>query len=347
VVCPEFGSLEEFAMVHPYVAILLLVLVIGRFGCRLHDRLGDGVRRIRWTNIPGFRETGAILLAALLVGCQQGGRGFQEEQEAAKREVGELAAVTGILLQTYMDARVTEMLVMSKCGVSLEEALRTREALSAANRVLKEWMVISRAYEAMVVLDKAGLCVAGAPAELVDQDLSSEEGFAGAVQGKLTLTDAHKSKLLVSLDTRSIGWTVVIAVPLGSADKSTGVLMSYLAWSRLEELTASIRIGATGYAYVMDRDGRIIVHPGRALYGKELRGPPINLPDLAEAVQSKMRNHSYKFKNIITGRLDNKLAGFAYPTGCGNFPGLGWTVGAVGDEAELVGGQTLWRRLLR
>jgi Cache domain len=259
------------------------------------------------------------------------------------------AIATGIFrdLNVYMDARVTEMLVCPALSESFKEALAKPEMRADANRKLEKWLKTSGAYEAILVLDKAGTCLASAPAGLVNQDFSSNSAFQGAVGGKLTIVDAHKSDAVASLDPKSKGWTATIAVPIKVANKVDGVLMSFLKWSRLAALVMSVQAGKTGYVWMVNNQNQVVIHPNEQLYGESVRGPRIKLPQLDDAIKKKAPYLSYEFENIRTRRADTKLVAMAYPQGYGNFAGLGWTVGVGADRAELGPNQSLLKIFLR
>ena len=279
---------------------------------------------------------GIILLSTVAAGCSKIGSSVDESRKTAMREMQMIATYAADLLNVYMDARVTEMLVCSKTSEQFKKAVTDPEARTGANRILGEWLKTSKAYDAIMLVDKTGVCVASAPAELVNHDFSDDSAFKGAIGGKLTLADAHKSDALASLDPKSKGWTATIAVPIKAGKDSVGVLMSYLKWSRLRELTRSMPVGKSGYVYVLNRENQVILHPAERLYGIGLRDRRINLPNLDDAVRRRLGTARYDFENVMTHRVDHKLVGFAYPEGYGNFPGLGWTVGAAADESELV-----------
>jgi methyl-accepting chemotaxis protein len=212
---------------------------------------------------------------------------------------------------------------------------------------VEEWLKNSGAYEAILLIDKAGVCLASAPAGLVNQNFSDNEAFKGAIKGKLTVSDAHKSDVLVSLDPKSRGWTAAIAVPVKVENEVAGVLISFLKWSKLAELIMNIRVGTSGYVFVMNKQNQVIIHPAEYLYGLSLRDPKINLSSLDEAITRKVPYYAYEFRNVRTRQLDNKLVGFAYPKGYGNFPGLGWTVGAGMDRSETMVDGSILKGLLR
>lgn len=207
-------------------------------------------------------------------------------------------------------------------------------------------MKASGAYDAILLLDKTGACLASAPEGFVNEGFSNDEAFKGAVKGKLTISDVHRSEALASLDPKSKGWTLAIAVPLKVGKDVEGVLVSYLKWKRLEELIFRIKVGRTGYVFVLNSQNQVIVHPAQQLYGLSPRDRQINLPALDDAIRQKVPYFTYQFKNRMTEKMDTKISGFAYPQGYGNFPGLGWVVGAGADRSE-IGEPPLLMRLFR
>ncbi|MFZ5867665.1 MAG: cache domain-containing protein [Thermodesulfobacteriota bacterium] len=292
----------------------------------------------------------AVLLVAVVAGCNQSSKTDGQLDDAQKAAMGELLGIArscANLLNVYMDARITDMLVLSATSDPLKQALTKPEAREDANRILEAWLKASGAYEAILLLDKKGVCLASAPKELESGDFSNDEAFKGAVAGKLTVSDAHKSDVLTSPDPKSKVWTAAIAVPIKVGKDVEGVLVSYLKWSRLEVLMRSTPVGKTGYVYVLNSRNQVILHPAKMFYGIGLGEERINLPALDDAVRKKAPNCRYQFRNPMTGSMDTKLAGLAYPKAYENFSGLGWTVGAGANEAEIIWLHPLVRMFLR
>lgn len=272
---------------------------------------------------------------------------------AAFRELRGIAAAAADVLNVYMDARITDMLMCSTVCEGLEKALNSADQRGNANRNLEMCLKLSGAYDAIVLLDKKGVCVASAPESLVGRHFSGDAAFKGADTGKLTVTDPHNAEFMVPLvlesksKSKSKGWTTAIGVPMKEGNEVEGVLIGYLRWSQIEALINSIRVGKTGYVYVLNRRNQVIVHPARQLYGVGLQDRPIALVGLDAAIKRKAASYSYEFVNVRTRKTDIKFVGFAYPREYGNFPGLGWTVGAGVDESEIVARHPLWRMLSR
>ena len=143
--------------------------------------------------------------------------------------------------------------------------------------------------------------------------------------------------MVEQLDPTSGGWTLGIAAPVKVGENVQGAMLAYLKWAPIEKMITDIKIGESGYVYVANRKQEVIIHPSRDLYLKNISGPPINLPALTEALKKKDRDIVYRFTNVKTKRLDEKVVGIAYPGGLGQFEGLGWALGAGADKSEIMG----------
>lgn len=304
-----------------------------------------------------FHLSITLILLAAIGGCSQDTKldpRLDDSQKAAVREVQGIAAAAANLLNVYMDARVTDLLVCSTTSDRLRQGLVSIEARDETNHVLAKWLKISGHYQAILLADKNGGCVASAPTGLVNRNVSDEIDFKDAVKGKLAISDAYQSDIVSSLDPESKGWTLSIAAPVFIGDEVAGVLMTCLKWSQLEQLVSSFKVGETGHIFLLNAQNQFIVHRSKILYGNGLRGPAINSPELDDAVRHKVSYKRYKYRMTGTATVGSDtitvidkssigLIGFAYPRGYGNFQGLGWTVAAGVDEVEIVGGNWFWR----
>lgn len=258
-----------------------------------------------------------------------------EAQNSAKREMRSIAEAAAQTANEFMNARCSDILVWSNLRL-IKEALEVAEVREDASETLREMVKLYGAYEAVSLLDRNGNCVASSWPALVGTDFSKSNAFKGALAGKLTLVDAHKEKIVEKIDRASKGWTLTISAPVKIAGNVTGVLMGYLKWKPLENLMREVKVGKTGYVWVVNTKNEAIVHPKASLYGVRASKPPINLPLLDRALNNRQTDIVYKFENPDTKRVDNKIVGIAYPKGLGNFPGLGWRLGAGADSGELL-----------
>ena len=124
--------------------------------------------------------------------------------------------------------------------------------------------------------------------------------------------------------------------------------MAFLKWSQLRMIVVSVRVGRTGYVYVVNRKNQIIIHPGgQDYYGLSLRDPKINRPEVDDAISRRAPNSVYETRVIALDRLATRFEGYAYPRGYRNFPGLGWTVCAGAFESDIVAWDPILRWLFR
>lgn len=118
---------------------------------------------------------------------------------------------------------------------------------------------------------------------------------------------------------------VSAAEPVKDASgKVVGVVAVDLSLGGLADRIAKIKIGDTGYVYVVDNSNNTMIHPNRDLIGK-----PIPVPELAEAFKTgKDAAVIYKFKND-KGKMEEKFATFTI------VPAVGWKVGSTINMSEI------------
>jgi methyl-accepting chemotaxis protein len=257
-------------------------------------------------------------------------------EETTISQMQAIAKSTGDSLNVFMNDRVSDVLTWSQLRL-VRDALTVAEIRDDMASTFNEFQRAYGYYEAIALLDATGRCVVATPPALSALDFSTDPAFKGAKAGQLALEDFHYSKLVETLDPESKGWTLTIAAPVKIAENVVGVVLAFLKWSPLEDLVKAVPVAQTGYVYVVSNKIQGMIHPDRAIYGQDVAGPKINLPGLDKAMRNKEPSNIYSFRNVRTGRLDYKAVGLAYPKGLGNFPGLGWIVGAGADASETGG----------
>lgn len=254
------------------------------------------------------------------------------QKVSAREYVLNTARTAKLLVSSYMADRVRDNAAWAELE-TVKKALRDEDSRDPATVLLQQLVESYGTYELTVLVDANGLAVCSSSPQCAGMSFAEANEFKAAMEGKLSVGQAHHSEIVKELNPDSRGWTLCIAVPVKGTGNMSGVLMSYLKWRPLEDLVASIRVGMTGYAYILDAKRRVVVHPNRQLYRETVAGPKIKLPVLDRAVRTKSSHISYEFKNIKTKRIDTKLVGLAYLKPHGN---LGWVVGAGANASELV-----------
>src|SRR5271157_61981 len=236
----------------------LKIRILGNYKVRLRTKL------VSWFLV-------ASILPLLLAGYLAYQAVNRQAEQAAFREVVTTADSASRAVTEFMNSRCTDVLIRARQRFILEGVIAP-EAREDTSLSLHEEVELSGAYEFVVLVDaNTGKSVAASSSEVNNQDFSKDSVFAKAKSGKLVLGGLEQNKTVQKLNQESNGWTLPIATPVKVADKVAGVLIAYLRWKPLEDLLTKMRVGQTGYVFVVDRLGRFIVHPDRGLYELELK----------------------------------------------------------------------------
>jgi len=242
------------------------------------------------------------------------------------------------------------------------EALLDRDDAAARERATEALNTLCRVkevYDLLAVFDASGRPVAWNTQRASGETISEEnrlrlEGadvynarwFIEALGGREVPVDWHRDSLLLKDVTfpskepsdYSVGYAAPIRDPARS-DTVIGVWYSLLGWRAVQELLDRAQIDAravdteryrSAYAFLWKDDANTIIgHPDRSLYGTYVGGPPVNLPELREAVLKNPDGfHIYDYQG------KSKRAGFRRTLGARE-GGFGWIVG-VGVKDEQV-----------
>lgn len=255
-----------------------------------------------------------------------------EAEQSVVREMSALAGAAAETLNLYMTERVSDQLIWSDLLV-IREAIAFSELREEAEQTLRAMVKLYSGYQAVMVTDVRGICVFSTSRRFAGENFSQSPLFLEAQQG-LYVSDLHQDRRIADIDPDSQGWTVSISVPIKHKRKLIGVLTSFLKWSSIEHILAEISVGKTGYVFMVSKDGKIISHPSRELYGKTISGPGMKLEPLEKALADKKTSTAYSVRNAKTGKLDYQIVGIAHPKGDDYFAGLGWRLVAGADTGE-------------
>jgi methyl-accepting chemotaxis protein len=257
----------------------------------------------------------------------------EQAEIAGQRETATIAESVAQTLNAFMASRVNDMLVWSDLRL-IKEAIEIAEVREDASQALREAVKAYGTYEAMLLTDSRGNCLAASLPALVATDFSGNDGFKGAMKdGKLTVVDVQKSPTVEQIDPSSGGWTVTIASPVKVGANTIGTVIGFVKWSTVQELFDVIKVAQTGYPYVLSKTAHVIVHKDRSLYGR--LPSAVGVPVLDNAVRETKSFVKYPFQNPQTKATDNKYVSLYYTKDFGSFKSLGWVVGAGADESEL------------
>lgn len=179
----------------------------------------------------------------------------------------------------------------------------------------------TKTYELFFMTDDKGIVIADtSEGKYRGTDLSGEQYFKKALEGEPVIGSVKSSEK---------GAYVVVAGPLKSTDKGIGTIGAIVSgWklSALNKRIGELKLGQTGFAFLVDNKGMIIVHPEKELMMKTTIGDLKGMESVAKrmtAFEEGIQECSYKG--------DNKIVAFA------PIQAAQWGVGLVISKKELMG----------
>jgi methyl-accepting chemotaxis protein len=158
----------------------------------------------------------------------------------------------------------------------------------------------------------------GATGSLADRDY-----FPKAMRGETVISDP--------VIARSTGHLVtIVAVPVKVNGQVTGVLYGSVDMEGLSKKVLSIKIGQTGYAYVMQQNGLTIIHPDKEVAMKLNAVSEPKLPEILRAVNARIVKGEKGFATYEYGGV-KKMVSFA------PIEGAKWFLAVNVPEAEVTG----------
>lgn len=210
------------------------------------------------------------------------------------KEIATLATVSANDVNDWLEGRKHEV-----AGVALAPVLRTGTSETIGSFLMQAAKSNSR-YETFGYIDPAGSAL---DSKGVTVNLGTRDYFQKAMKGEASISDP-----VVSPSTG--GLVAVVAVPVKSDGKVTGVFFGSISLDEVSQKTAEVKIGKTGYAYMLKSDGLTIANPNKALVMKDnpLKNDklPPGLRQTAERmVKGEAGTTTYEYNGVA------KLVGYA------------------------------------
>jgi methyl-accepting chemotaxis protein len=179
------------------------------------------------------------------------------------------------------------------------------------------------------VLDSSGKVLGGSDPGAIGLDLSTREYFKKAIAGETFI-----SQMVIAKSTGVA--TVVIAAPvMGASGKPIGVCSVGLKTSVITDEMAKFKLGKTGYIWIVDRDGLVVLHPDKEVVLKVNIKNLTGMERIAEhALADKTGVESYVYKS------ERKMASYA------PVPSIGWKIVATMPRAEFLATADAIRNLI-
>lgn len=132
--------------------------------------------------------------------------------------------------------------------------------------------------ETVLVADTTGKVMVTNDSMTPDLNISDRAYFKDAMNGKLAVSDIIISKT-------SNKPVVAIGQPIQSEGQTVGVLVASVNLDSISAHAANLKVGANGYAYMIDRNGTFIYHPKAEMLQTNIKD--IDSPEL-QAMVTKM-----------------------------------------------------------
>ncbi len=237
-----------------------------------------------------------------------------------------LAAMTDLLLRKEIDftKALASAPLPAEVAASVHErgTEKSRELLEALDRYLTDFhQQVQSGYESFFVTDARGtlLSMSGKRNHFQRNVTAGDRDYFKAAQkGVSNIGNPVKSK--------TTGKPVVVtAVPLFTkSGEFAGMVGSVLRLDLLSQRVTEVKIGNTGYPYMVDRNGIAVVHPDNALILKTNFNNVEGMEAFTAGITAGGSGvDEYTFQGV------RKLAGFA------EVPATGWTVVVTQNRDEL------------
>ncbi len=272
------------------------------------------VRQIRWhqslTSQLGLTWTLITLLSIFVLGVALIGIAQRTQQVNILQQQEKSASQVALLISSYINGVVNEL--------TLFEGLQSLSTLTPEEqKTTLEQLLIQRrtTFSQIVLLAKNGRERAKvsttrtySPADLGSQ--ADSEAFRAAIDG-----ETYISPIFVSPESGLL--SVQVGIPVkATGGQVAGVLVAEANVARLWQDVSRVEIGQSGYAYLVDAEGRFLAYqePSAVLqrYGEDMRRAP-TVSDFVAGVQKEPTLLEY------TGLNGQKVVGLFTP-----IPGTDW-----------------------
>ncbi len=200
----------------------------------------------------------------------------------------------------------------------------------ATQRLTTMMKKIGNDYEGLFVSDTSGVGRAdGIGGGYVGLNVSDRDYFANAKAGKVNVGSVIKSK-------KSGTPVAVVAAPiLGGNGEFRGMVAAVLKIDFLIEKIVAVKVGKTGYPFVVDKQGLVIAHPKKEF----ILEMDLSKQAGMESIMKRMLAHENGSERYVFQGIP-KIAGFA-PVEM-----TGWAVGFTQDQQEFLAPAHLIRNFI-
>lgn len=283
----------------------------------------------------------AVLLPLLIIGTFsviKSSNALLSAGESASMHVAEdLALMSNLYLESevkFATAVASEDLIIKSTilahEVGIDNAIADIKKVDES--LLRLYKRVGKSYEGFVLANAKGDAISGNDGEKLREskiNISKRDYFKRSRDGEICISSPIRSMLTGNP-------IVVVSVPIETPSKEfAGIFLTILSLDALSDKIASVKLGETGYPFIIDKTGLTIVHPKKE-YILDL-----NLASIKgmETIISDMRNGKkgvaeYHFKG------DDKIAAYT-PISITE-----WSLGVTQNKEEFLKASTAIRNVI-
>jgi len=269
-----------------------------------------------------------VLLPLLVVGLYSISKASKSLEAAAKHEAitiaKDLANMTQLVLQE--EIKLAQQISTARATVNAAEAQGAASATLETDRTELNIMLasamqkIGHDYESILVLDANGTVFAdGSNGKHQGLALDHREYFQTAKNGQSSISTPVKSKI-------SGKPIAPVCAPVhGPGGRFLGAVVMVLKIDFLTEVITSVKVGQTGYPFMIDKTGLVIAHPVE----KHILATNLSDAKGMEGIVEKMLGGETGVENYVFEGIE-KIAGYA-PVKL-----MGWSIGVTEPAEEFM-----------
>jgi len=267
-----------------------------------------------------------VLIPLLVVGLFSSYKSSTAMQAMGNGQAVAVAKSLSALVETAMTDEVKLLTILAADLALMEPASVNNAAVSA--ELAAFYKQIGNGYEGLYVTDASGVIQAEGTGPSSGLNLGDRDYFQAAKTGKVAISNPVKSK-------KTGNPIVVVAAPVYHNGNFSGVVGAPMKTDTLAERLASIKIGQTGYAFMVDKTGRVVTHPKKELVIEAVMSNFKGMEEINKKVLAQQTGaERYVFNGV------NKVAGFA------PVPVTGWSVVTTQDESEFLAASASIRNMI-
>lgn len=238
-------------------------------------------------------------------------------EETKIDQISQTANSTVTILQSWFDNRKLDVKNWANEDTfvtALKDNFLGKAARKKSSENLTRMVEDYKFYEALNITDSKGNILASSQSEIIGKiNVGDRQYFKDALRGNLFISKVLKSKTTGSP-------IVVVAAPVKDKELIGGVIFAVVDMNSFNsKFIDPIKIGKTGYAFIIDEDGTFIAHPDKSFILSQ------NVKDLGygEMLTNKNTIFEYTHKGI------DKIAALH------SYDEMGWIVGLNSETEEI------------